>query len=196
MKLNFFSWGRETRNLEKLESYSVSLETWITSSNGCLVLRPQWPQKTSLTVWPMPRSCSTSTSSWRTRLTPTLLSTPRWRTLERRSPKDKKTPSTCSCARYLTYILYICLNWKEWLKIFMKICVWWGNYIYIVLSWFPQRLQALDSGWEELLQMWENRQQLLSQSLNLQVGSLSIYFCFSELYYLYMYMYILYVSHK
>ncbi|XP_062617852.1 spectrin beta chain-like isoform X2 [Saccostrea cucullata] len=32
-----------------------------------------------------------------------------------------------------------------------------------------QRLQALDSGWEELLQMWENRQQLLSQSLNLQM---------------------------
>ena len=32
-----------------------------------------------------------------------------------------------------------------------------------------QRLQALDNGWEELLQMWENRQNLLSQSLNLQV---------------------------
>lgn len=32
-----------------------------------------------------------------------------------------------------------------------------------------QRLQALDDGWHELLQMWENRQQLLSQSLNLQV---------------------------
>lgn len=32
-----------------------------------------------------------------------------------------------------------------------------------------QRLQALDDGWVELLQMWENRQQLLSQSLNFQV---------------------------
>ncbi|KAJ8308165.1 hypothetical protein KUTeg_013039 [Tegillarca granosa] len=32
-----------------------------------------------------------------------------------------------------------------------------------------QRLQALDDGWQELLQMWENRQQLLSQSLNLQM---------------------------
>eukprot|EP00106_Octopus_bimaculoides_P014006 XP_014781448.1 PREDICTED: spectrin beta chain-like [Octopus bimaculoides] len=32
-----------------------------------------------------------------------------------------------------------------------------------------QRLQALDGGWQELLQMWENRQQLLSQSLNLQM---------------------------
>ncbi|XP_033733758.1 spectrin beta chain-like isoform X6 [Pecten maximus] len=32
-----------------------------------------------------------------------------------------------------------------------------------------QRLQALDNGWEELLQMWENRQHLLSQSLNLQM---------------------------
>ena len=32
-----------------------------------------------------------------------------------------------------------------------------------------QRLQALDNGWEELIQMWENRQHLLSQSLNLQV---------------------------
>ncbi|XP_076464437.1 spectrin beta chain-like isoform X2 [Babylonia areolata] len=32
-----------------------------------------------------------------------------------------------------------------------------------------QRLQALDSGWNELLQMWENRQQLLSQSLSQQM---------------------------
>lgn len=32
-----------------------------------------------------------------------------------------------------------------------------------------QRLQALDSGWHELLQMWENRQQLLSQSLSQQM---------------------------
>ncbi|GFS19194.1 spectrin beta chain [Elysia marginata] len=32
-----------------------------------------------------------------------------------------------------------------------------------------QRLQALDDGWNELLQMWENRKQLLSQSLNLQL---------------------------
>ncbi|XP_041353644.1 spectrin beta chain-like isoform X2 [Gigantopelta aegis] len=32
-----------------------------------------------------------------------------------------------------------------------------------------QRLQALDDGWKELHQMWENRQQLLSQSLNYQM---------------------------
>ncbi|XP_013410395.1 spectrin beta chain-like [Lingula anatina] len=32
-----------------------------------------------------------------------------------------------------------------------------------------ERLNALDDGWEELHQMWENRQNLLSQSLNLQV---------------------------
>ncbi|XP_050407107.1 spectrin beta chain isoform X3 [Patella vulgata] len=32
-----------------------------------------------------------------------------------------------------------------------------------------QRLQALDDGWHELLQMWENRQQHLSQSLNYQM---------------------------
>ena len=33
-----------------------------------------------------------------------------------------------------------------------------------------QRLSALDDGWHELLQMWDNRQQALSQSLNLQVN--------------------------
>ena len=32
-----------------------------------------------------------------------------------------------------------------------------------------QRLSALDDGWKELLQMWESRQQGLSQDLNLQV---------------------------
>ncbi|NP_001171782.1 beta spectrin-like [Saccoglossus kowalevskii] len=32
-----------------------------------------------------------------------------------------------------------------------------------------QRLQALDDGWEELHKMWENRQHLLSQSLNYQM---------------------------
>ncbi|XP_070577536.1 spectrin beta chain, non-erythrocytic 1-like isoform X2 [Ptychodera flava] len=32
-----------------------------------------------------------------------------------------------------------------------------------------QRLQALDDGWEELHKMWENRQHLLSQSLNHQM---------------------------
>ena len=32
-----------------------------------------------------------------------------------------------------------------------------------------ERLKALRDGWEELHQMWENRQQLLSQSLNLQM---------------------------
>lgn len=33
-----------------------------------------------------------------------------------------------------------------------------------------ERLKALKDGWEELNQMWENRQQLLSQSLSLQVN--------------------------
>ncbi len=32
-----------------------------------------------------------------------------------------------------------------------------------------ERLKALRDGWQELNQMWENRQQLLSQSLNLQM---------------------------
>jgi len=32
-----------------------------------------------------------------------------------------------------------------------------------------ERLKALKDGWEEVHQMWENRQQLLSQSLNLQM---------------------------
>lgn len=32
-----------------------------------------------------------------------------------------------------------------------------------------QRLKSLQDGWTELHQMWENRQQLLSQSLNLQM---------------------------
>lgn len=32
-----------------------------------------------------------------------------------------------------------------------------------------QRLKALRDGWQELHQMWENRQELLSQSLNLQM---------------------------
>ena len=34
---------------------------------------------------------------------------------------------------------------------------------------YLQRLSALDDGWHELLQMWDSRQQGLSQSLNLQV---------------------------
>ncbi|KAH3857017.1 hypothetical protein DPMN_099614 [Dreissena polymorpha] len=33
-----------------------------------------------------------------------------------------------------------------------------------------QRLSALDDGWKELLQMWDSRQQGLSQDLNLQVS--------------------------
>lgn len=37
------------------------------------------------------------------------------------------------------------------------------------LSFFLQRLKSLQDGWTELHQMWENRQQLLSQSLNLQM---------------------------
>ena len=38
----------------------------------------------------------------------------------------------------------------------------------IVLS-ISQRLQAIDEGWVELHQMWDNRQMLLSQSLNHQM---------------------------
>ena len=34
---------------------------------------------------------------------------------------------------------------------------------------FWQRLQALDDGWIELHQMWDNRQLLLSQALNHQM---------------------------
>lgn len=78
-----------------------------------------------------------------------------------------------------TWVLYIFHDLKQWPEIFHE-NVWVFTKYMFVLSWFPQRLQALDSGWEELLQMWENRQQLLSQSLNLQVGSFSIYFCLSE----------------
>lgn len=32
-----------------------------------------------------------------------------------------------------------------------------------------ERLKALRDGWQELHKMWENRQQLLSKSLNLQM---------------------------
>lgn len=32
-----------------------------------------------------------------------------------------------------------------------------------------ERLNALKDGWEELRQMWENRQELLSQSMNYQI---------------------------
>lgn len=39
----------------------------------------------------------------------------------------------------------------------------------IVVQFLRERLKALRDGWEELHQMWENRQQLLSQSLNLQM---------------------------
>ncbi len=40
-----------------------------------------------------------------------------------------------------------------------------------------ERLKALKDGWEEVHQMWENRQQLLSQSLNLQVSMFENFFC-------------------
>lgn len=33
-----------------------------------------------------------------------------------------------------------------------------------------QRLAGLEEGWEELQRMWDNRQHLLSQGLNLQVS--------------------------
>lgn len=33
-----------------------------------------------------------------------------------------------------------------------------------------QRLVGLEEGWEELQRMWDNRQHLLSQGLNLQVS--------------------------
>jgi len=32
-----------------------------------------------------------------------------------------------------------------------------------------ERLKALKDGWDELRQMWDNRQELLSQSMNLQI---------------------------
>jgi spectrin beta len=32
-----------------------------------------------------------------------------------------------------------------------------------------QRLAGLDEGWQELQRMWDNRQMMLSQGLNLQV---------------------------
>jgi len=32
-----------------------------------------------------------------------------------------------------------------------------------------ERLKALKDGWDELRQMWENRQELLSQNMNLQI---------------------------
>jgi len=32
-----------------------------------------------------------------------------------------------------------------------------------------ERLKALKHGWDELRQMWDNRQDLLSQSMNLQI---------------------------
>ena len=32
-----------------------------------------------------------------------------------------------------------------------------------------ERLKALKDGWDELRQMWDNRQDLLSQSMNLQI---------------------------
>lgn len=32
-----------------------------------------------------------------------------------------------------------------------------------------ERLKALKDGWEELRQMWENRQELLSQNMNYQI---------------------------
>ena len=38
------------------------------------------------------------------------------------------------------------------------------------MSYFVlQRLKALDDGWEDLRKMWESKQNLLSQSLNLQM---------------------------
>ena len=39
----------------------------------------------------------------------------------------------------------------------------------IVIFLCLQRLKALDDGWEDVQRMWENKQTLLSQSLNLQV---------------------------
>lgn len=35
-----------------------------------------------------------------------------------------------------------------------------------------QRLVGLEEGWQELHRMWENRQHMLSQGLNLQVSHL------------------------
>lgn len=36
-----------------------------------------------------------------------------------------------------------------------------------------QRLAGLEEGWEELQRMWDNRQHLLSQGLNLQASEIS-----------------------
>lgn len=44
-----------------------------------------------------------------------------------------------------------------------------------------QRLSALDDGWKELLQMWDSRQQGLSQDLNLQVRIAQIFYNKSNL---------------
>lgn len=39
----------------------------------------------------------------------------------------------------------------------------------IIFRFLRQRLAGLEEGWEELGRMWENRQTLLSQGLNLQM---------------------------
>lgn len=41
------------------------------------------------------------------------------------------------------------------------------NASFLLFHW--QRLKALDDGWEDVQKMWEQKQNLLSQSLNLQV---------------------------
>lgn len=43
------------------------------------------------------------------------------------------------------------------------------------LFFLMQRLKALDDGWEDVQRMWENKQSLLSQSLNLQVRKIIFY---------------------
>ena len=51
-------------------------------------------------------------------------------------------------------------------KILVKILQNDWTHLFLLLS---QRLQALDDGWSELHQMWDNRQLLLSQALNYQM---------------------------
>ena len=49
----------------------------------------------------------------------------------------------------------------------MESFMWFDINLFHIL--FVFRLQAIDEGWVELHQMWDNRQMLLSQSLNHQM---------------------------
>lgn len=45
----------------------------------------------------------------------------------------------------------------------------YSKYLNLCFRFLRQRLAGLEEGWEELGRMWENRQALLSQGLNLQM---------------------------